>query len=111
MSNRRNRYKLMERYMTYTLLAVSGLFLIYLLASGSGIGWLKGITAIVTIVGAVLCLAYLFLTRELLRPRSLWMTAWAGAILICTLFSLLTHFPRPAPGLPQETLVFIKNLL
>lgn len=111
MPNRRSRYKQMERYMTYALLAVSALFLLYLLASGAGIAWLKVITAILAIICSCLCLAYLFLTRELLRSRSLWMTAWAGAILLCTLISLLTNFPRPAPELPQEASVFLRNIL
>lgn len=109
MANRRSRYKEMERYMTFALIAVTAQFLFYLLASGFGIIWLKAITAILTILCAALCLGYLYLTKELLRPRSLWITVWAGALLLCTVFSLLINYPRPAPVLPAEALGLISS--
>ena len=106
MQKRRNRYKQMEQYMTYALLADAAVFVLFLLFSGLGITWLKVITAILAIAGAVLCLAYLYLSRELLRPRSLWMTACAGAVLICAVMSLVLRFPCPAPKAAETLSVF-----
>ena len=90
MAQPRNRYKEMERYMTYALIADAVLFVLYLICAGSGIIWLKVILAILAIALSGLCLFFLYSTRELLRQRSLWMSACAAAVLICTLacFSL-----------------------
>ena len=54
MERKRNRYKEMERYMTYALLADAGVFLLYLLFAGFGIGW---------IFGATVTMAYFFSGR------------------------------------------------
>ena len=97
MSNRNNRYKQMEKKMSCVLLADFVLFVIFLFASGFGVIWLKVITSIIAIIASILCLGFLFLTQELLRRRSLWMTAAAAAILLCTVFSLILGYPSPAP--------------
>lgn len=99
MSKKNNRYLQFERYMTIALGLSLFLFIIFLIASGTGTIWLKATTAIVNILIALLCLGYLYLTHELLRRRSLWMSASAAAILICTLFSLILQFPSPVPGM------------
>ncbi len=95
MAQRSNRYKEMERYMTYALIADAVLFVLYLICAGSGVVWLKVILAILTIALSGLCLGYLYLSKELLRQRSLWMSACAGAVLVCVLFSLILNFPSP----------------
>ena len=95
MAKRNDRYKEMERYMTYALIADAVLFVLYLICAGSGIVWLKVILAILAILLSGLCLAYLYLSKELLRQRSLWMTACAGAVLVCVVFSLILNFPSP----------------
>ncbi len=100
MAERRSRYRKMERYMTYALLVGAALFVIYLFAAGFGVLWLKVITAILAILAGSLCLVYLYLTKELLQHRSLWMTAAAGAIVLCVVFSLILNFPSPAPVMP-----------
>ena len=97
MSERNNRYKLMVRYIGYALLAAFLAFLTMLIASGYGITWLKVLSAIVAILVCLLCLGYLYLTQELLRPRSLWRSACFAAIAVCTVFSLLLAFPSPNP--------------
>lgn len=97
MNKRNSRYKQMERYMTYTLLADLAIFLLFLIASGCGIIWLKVITSIIAIVLSGLCLGFLYLSKELLRQRSLWMSAAAAAVAVCTLFSLLLNYPSPNP--------------
>lgn len=97
MQNKQNRYQEMERYMSLALIADFLLFVVFLIAAGNGVIWLKVITAIVTILLSCLCLAFLYITKELLRQRSFWMTVAAGAILVCLLFSLILNFPCPAP--------------
>jgi len=95
--NRKNRYRKMERNMTYVLAADFLLFILFMVSSGFGIIWLKVITAIIAILVSSLCLAFLYMSQELLKRRSLWMTAASAAILICVLFSLLLNFPSPSP--------------
>ena len=97
MARRNNRYKQMERYMTYALLFDLFMFILFLVYSGMGIVWVKVITSIVSIAVSVLCLAFLYLNRELLRTRSLWMTVAATAIIACILFSLMLGYPSPNP--------------
>ncbi|MBQ8909893.1 MAG: hypothetical protein IJY91_02490 [Oscillospiraceae bacterium] len=87
------RFKQMETIMTAVLIAATVLFIIYLIAAGNGIIWLKAVTAIITILVCGLCLAYLYVTKLLLRPKTMWMTLAAGAIIICLLFSLILNFP------------------
>ena len=95
MDGTKNRYKEMEKYMTVMLLCAALLFIVYLFAAGFGIIWLKVLTAIIAILICGLCLAYLYLTKLLLAPRSFWMAAAAGSILICLFFSLILGFPSP----------------
>lgn len=94
---RNNRYKEMERYMTYAIVFSTVMFILFLIASSAGIIWLKAVASILSIAASVLCLAYLYITKELLRTRSLWMTAVAVAIIACTLFSLMLGYPSPNP--------------
>lgn len=87
------RFKQMETIMTAVLIAATVLFIIYLIAAGNGIIWLKAVMAIITILVCGLCLVYLYMTKLLLRPKTMWMTLAAGAIIICLLFSLILNFP------------------
>ena len=98
MGRKNNRYLQFERYITVVLGIALLIFIIFLIASGTGTLWLKVTTAIMNILLTILCLAYMYLTGELLRRRSLWMSTIAAAILICTLFSLILQFPSPIPG-------------
>lgn len=97
MKTNRSRYKEMERYMCCALAGDLVIFIAYLIAAGNGIIWLKVIFAILAILVSCLCLAFLYLSKELLRQRSLWMSVSAAAILICLLFSLVMNFPSPNP--------------
>ena len=97
MKTENNRYKQMQRYMCYALAVDLIIFIGYLSAAGNGIIWLKVILAILAILLSGLCLAYLYLSKELLRQRSLWMGLSAAAILVCLLVSLLVNFPSPNP--------------
>lgn len=97
MSKRKNRYKEMERNVTIALAVDAALFISYLIAAGMGIIWLKILSALAAILFSGLLLVILYLSNELLRQRSLWMSCAAAAILICTLLSLLLGFPSPNP--------------
>ena len=89
-----NRYKELDRYMTYALIADSIFYVTYLVAACVGLIWLKVVMAIIAFLVSGLCLVYLFLSQELLKPRSLWMTTGAAAVILCTLVSLVLNFPR-----------------
>lgn len=93
MPNDAYRFKQMEKMMSAILIAATIFFIIYLIAAGSGVIWLKVTMAIITILICCLCLAYLYMAKLLTRPRTLWMTTAAGALLICLLFSLILNFP------------------
>lgn len=97
------RYKQMQFYMTIALIADFVLFVLYLIVAGNGIIWLKVVLAVLIFAVSIAVLAFLYLTRELLRRRSLWMTAAAGAITLCLLFSLILNFPCPNPrNVPKD---------
>lgn len=97
MANRPMRYRELEQYLTYALIAQAILFVLYLICAGSGIIWLKVILAIILFLLSGGTLAILFLRKELLRHRSLWMTVGALAVIICLLFSLILNYPSPNP--------------
>lgn len=102
MVNKPNRYSEMERYMTYALLADAVLFVLYLIIAGSGIVWLKIVLAILGLILSGLLLWYLYITKELLKRRSLWISTGAAAIAVCLLFSLILNFPSPNKYKPNE---------
>ncbi len=89
------KYQQLQWYLTYALIAAAGLFALYLVFAGFGIVWLKVVTAILAILLSFGCLAILYMRKELLRQRSLWMTTAAAAIIVCLLFSLILNFPSP----------------
>lgn len=93
MGQKRMSYKDLDKNMTLVILATAAIFLLYLICCIVPIYWLKVITAIVAILSCGLSLAWLYLTKELLRQRSLWLTTGFGGMLICTLVSLITGFP------------------
>ena len=88
-----NRYKIVEQYVTYGLIADGAVFLLYLLFAALGIPFLKFLTAVSILGLSCLCLWVLFVNHELTRRRSLWMTCSAVAIVICLFVSLITNFP------------------
>ena len=95
MAQKPNRYKVMERYMTYALCLDAVLFVLYMIVAGNGIIWLKVILTLACLAISGALLWFLYATKELLRQRSLWITTGAAAIAICLLFSLLLNFPSP----------------
>ena len=95
MNEPRRTYKQLETLLSIVLILTAVDFIIFLLFSGAGVIWVKVITAIFAIAIPVLCLAYLFLIGEWLKQRSLWLTTGFGAILVCTIVSLICSFPSP----------------
>lgn len=96
MEERRNRYKDLEQLMTVLLIATAVDFLLFLIFSGVGVLWVKVVTAIFAILMPLLSLAFLYISQELLRQRSLWLTTGFASILVCTIVSLICNFPSPA---------------
>ena len=93
MAARQDSYRQFSRNMTFFSIAGALIFLVYLIAAGAGIVWLKVLCAIVAILGSILCLGLLFLTQELLKSRSLWLTTAFAAIVVCTIVSVICNFP------------------
>jgi hypothetical protein len=85
----------METVITAILCLDLLIFLAYLIFAGIGMVVLKIAAAVLCflISGAVLC--FLFMSRELLRKRSIWMSLAAGCLILCVLISLILKFPAP----------------
>ena len=94
---KRNRYRELENLMTKVILVDAAVLILYLLFAWKEIVALKVITAIITIVGSLLSLAWLLLTGEFTRRRSLWMVTGFSCIFLLVLVSLLLGYPCPAP--------------
>lgn len=93
--NEYKRYKKNERIWIYGVIADAGIFALYLLMAGLGVVWLKWILAIAAILLSAAGLASLYLTGELRRQRSLYLTAGFGAVIVVILFSLILNYPSP----------------
>jgi len=94
-ANRRNRYKDFDRLMTIVLIGDGVLFLAFLIFSGLGVTWGKWLSALICLGISGASLAYLYLSKEWLKRRSFWMTVASGAVVLCTLVSLICNYPSP----------------
>ena len=92
----RRRYKDIERILTYTLIAETIIFVLYMVFAGIGLGPLKIMTAILCFGASLACLALLYMTGEIKKARSRWLVLGFACILICLLVSLLLNYPSPA---------------
>lgn len=92
---RNNRYRQMEHTMTQILMADAAVFVLYLLFAACNVVALKWITAIIAIIASGLCLGFLYMTGELLKKRSLWLSMGFASVVLCTLVSLILSFPGP----------------
>lgn len=95
MAKVKSRYKKMESMMTALLVLDAVIFVAYMIFAGIGMIGLKAITAILCFLISAAALYLLYVTRELLRKRSIWMTLAAACIILCLLVSLLVRFPAP----------------
>ncbi len=88
-------FKQLEQKLTYVVFGDLALFLFTLLSGGKGLFWLKVILGILTIgVSAAGC-AFLVLIQEHRKSRSWWILSAFGSMLVCTIVSFLTNYPRP----------------
>ncbi len=94
--NEAQRFKENERVLAIGLIADAALFLLYLLMAGLGIVWLKWVLAVVAILLSGVGLAVLYLTGELRRQRSLYLSAGFAAVIVCIFISLILNYPSPA---------------
>ena len=62
----------------------------------SGITALKVIFAIIAILLSGLCLAFLYMSGEMLKLRSRWLVMGFGAVVLCLVVSLVLKYPAPA---------------
>ena len=93
---KRMRYKTIEKYLTYTLLADAAVFALYLLFAGLGVVALKVITSILIIGASALSLVYLYMIGETKKRRSRWMVLGFACLLLCLVVSLILKYPAPA---------------
>ena len=92
MANKR-RYKDFERLMTVALIASTVIFVLYLVVANVGIVWLKVLLAIIDMFLCIAGFAFLFISCELNKPRSLWITCGFLAIALCLLVSMILNYP------------------
>jgi cytochrome bd-type quinol oxidase subunit 2 len=81
--------------LTRVILGTVVVFLLMLVASANGIGWLKWLLALPVLIVSVLGGGMLILKQEHKRRRSWWMLASFAGLLLCTLVSLIARFPAP----------------
>lgn len=98
MGRKTNRYAKLEKTMTIGLAGAQGLFFLYMIAAGCGISCLKSICATLCVLIGTGAFSYLYLTQEWRKRRSLWLSAWAVALVVCTIASLILQFPSPHPA-------------
>ena len=94
MAANRSRYREFERFVTVILLITLALFIAYLVFASLGWVLVKLIACLCIILVAAFGLWNLYNAKELLKPRSLWMTYGFCSLVICTTVSLLCNFPR-----------------
>ena len=111
MAERKTNYKQLEFFLTIAVIANAVLFFIYMICAGTGVTWAKVFLAILCLLLSVGTLAVLYIKKELLRRRSMWMTLAAGAVLILLLFSLVLNFPSPKPVANMVMACFMNGIL
>ena len=100
MNPKKTRYQKMEAVVTGVLCVDALVFIAYLFFAGFGIGAMKAVTAVFCFLISGAVLYFLYISRELLRKRSIWMTLAAACIILCLVASLILHYPAPAFVLP-----------
>ena len=93
----RMRYKQIDQLLTRVIIADTAVFVLYLIFAALGLVALKIIIAIIALLVSGLCLAWLYMLGEFKKARSRWLVMGFGAIILCTLVSLILNYPSPAP--------------
>jgi len=95
MENKQRSFRTLERFLSLILYADLALFIAYLVTAATGLIVLKIVFAVVAMLVAAFCEWMLYCTRELLKPRGLWLTCAFFSIILCTAVSLICNFPAP----------------
>ena len=95
MSEKQNRYQELEKFLSRILYVDLAFFIAYLISAGVGALVVKVICAVAAILIAAYSLWTLYCAKELLRPRSLWLSCAFGSVTLCTIVSLLCNYPAP----------------
>ncbi len=93
MGSKRSRYQELAHLLTIALISDGALLLLYLIFAIAGILWLKIILIILSLLLSLGGLALLYISRELLRPRSLWLSSGFLSVFLVVLVSLILAFP------------------
>ena len=93
----RMRYKQLDQLLTRVIIADTAIFILYLIFAAFGLSVLKYIIAIMALLISGLCLFHLYKLDEFKKARSRWLVMGFGAIILCTLVSLILNYPSPAP--------------
>lgn len=93
---KRRSFRQLEQQLSIVVGIDAALFVLFLIVSGVGIGWLKFILGILTILLSAAGDGFLVLINEHTKRRSLWLLVAFAAIGLCTLVSLLAGYPAPA---------------
>ena len=92
-----NDYKDLDKYMTYTLIGTGIAFVLYLLFALLGIIWLKVVLSILIFLVCAGVLTVLYLSGEISKLRSRWMTLGAACTALCLFVSLITGYVSSRP--------------
>lgn len=95
MGKKQNNFRELEKFLTTLLFFDLAFFVFFLIFSGTGVTVLKVLCAIAGFLVSGFCLWLLHKTREILRPRGLWLTCSFGSVALLTLVSLICGFPAP----------------
>ena len=96
-TNRRkkNSFRKFEGMLTRVILGNLAAFLLMLIFSAFGVGWLKWILAVAVILVSGAGCYLLIAKQEHKKRRSWWMLASFAGMLLCTLVSLIARYPAP----------------
>ena len=97
MAERKIRFKVIEKYLTIAILAETLFFILFLIFAGVGNTGLKVFFAVMSLLHAIAILAFLYLRKEMFRPRCLWMSLASAAVVLLVLMALILNFPSPKP--------------
>ena len=92
---KRNTFRKLEQMLTHVILGTVVVFVLMLVASANGIGWLNWLLALPVLIVSILGGGMLILKQEHKRRSSWWMLASFAGLLLCTLVSLIARFPAP----------------
>lgn len=95
MNENQSSYRFFEQFMTIMLFIGLAFFVLYLIMAGIGLIVMKVIFAVLAILLCGVCLFTLYSSKELLKPRSLWLTTAFASIVVCTIVSLICNYPAP----------------